>query len=628
MNILLAGGPGALMNRLIKKCKKEGHKVFLLTGKRFKEDGYERVYERYDFPYESASLGEIFDSAAPDVTIYLGAFDTDYRWKNEQTDAADFVSGTVNLLEGFAHRGKGRFVYLSSDAVFGGDHPVGFSEEEPKDPAGAYAVAVSQGEDLCESYADNKGLDVMALRLCGLYAVPENTDACTDRISALGLTAMREGFISVTPNRSFCLLAVDDAVQFVSEVAFAAEHSRFCYQISSGSAVTEKELAELIQRALVGSSEGKNLLIENGKKETEEGTEYRIVEKGGSGRGNFAVVPGNAAFQQEFGINRLLPLEEGIQRTVSYMLEHKEVFMQDVEEQASFSSRFKNGAGLFFKALVPFLENAVCFIPFFLLDRWAGDSAYFFSFDFLLLYVVLFACVYGQQQAVFAAIIAAAARFISQMLSGTPLEVLSDYGTYVWAAQLFIIGLAAGYLRDRVSLQKDEAEEEHSYMSEQLTDIEEINKVNVRVKDSLQMQIINEDNSLGKIYEITSALNKYSADEVLFYAAEVLEKIIGTPDVAIYRISGGDYARLFTATSKKAWKFGNSVRYKELGELSDAVGRKQVFINRELDPSLPMMASTIYEGDEPRFLLMIWTLSWEKMTLGESDLLAVTGYLI
>lgn len=590
------------------------------------------MYEHYDFPYESASLAEIFDSAAPDVTIYLGAFDTNYSWKNEETDSADFVSGTVNLLEGFAHRGKGRFVYLSSDAVFGGDHPAGFPEEEPKDPATPYAMAVSQGEDLCGSYAKNKGLDVFCLRLCGLYSIPKKTEDCTDRISAMCLAALRDGFIDVTPGRSFTLLALEDAVQFICQAAFAEAHERSVYQISSGTAVSEKELAVLIQESFAspqkaawkGTSGGTSEAIpvsgethkairRAGKTSVAVPQTIRIVEKGGSGRGSFSVVPGNVAFQQEFGINRLLPAEEGVQRTVSAMLLHEAVFMQDVEEKASLRGRMKKGAGLFFKALVPFLENAVCFIPFFLLDRWAEGSAYFSSFDFSLLYVVLFACVYGQQQAVFSAVLAAAGRFLSMLPDSRPLAVLSDYGTYVWIAQLFIVGLAAGWLRDRLSLQKDEAEEDYEYMAGQLTDIEEINKVNVRVKDSLQMQIINEDNSLGKIYEITSALDKYSADEVLFYAAEVLEKIIGTPDVSIYRIADSEYARLFTATSKKARKFGSVIHYRELGELSDAVQKKQVFINRELDPSLPMMASAIYEEDEVRYLLMIWTLPWEKM---------------
>ena len=35
MNVLLIGGSGSLINNLIIKLKKEGHRVYLLTGSRY-----------------------------------------------------------------------------------------------------------------------------------------------------------------------------------------------------------------------------------------------------------------------------------------------------------------------------------------------------------------------------------------------------------------------------------------------------------------------------------------------------------------------------------------------------------------------------------------------------------------
>ena len=52
MNILLIGGTSSLINHLILKLRKEGHRVFLLTGSKYKKNKYEKVFERYDFPYE------------------------------------------------------------------------------------------------------------------------------------------------------------------------------------------------------------------------------------------------------------------------------------------------------------------------------------------------------------------------------------------------------------------------------------------------------------------------------------------------------------------------------------------------------------------------------------------------
>ena len=53
MIVFLVGGESRLMDDLITKMEKEGHKTYLLTGKRDRRGKYRRVFERYDFPYDS-----------------------------------------------------------------------------------------------------------------------------------------------------------------------------------------------------------------------------------------------------------------------------------------------------------------------------------------------------------------------------------------------------------------------------------------------------------------------------------------------------------------------------------------------------------------------------------------------
>ena len=72
MNILLIGGSGCFINNLIVKLNKEGHRVYLLTGAKYDERPYQRVFEKYRFGYDSSSLNEIFESIHPDLTIYMG----------------------------------------------------------------------------------------------------------------------------------------------------------------------------------------------------------------------------------------------------------------------------------------------------------------------------------------------------------------------------------------------------------------------------------------------------------------------------------------------------------------------------------------------------------------------------
>ncbi len=102
------------------------------------------------------------------------------------------------------------------------------------------------------------------------------------------------------------------------------------------------------------------------------------------------------------------------------------------------------------------------------------------------------------------------------MYDRTGFDVMLDYNTYIWIAQLFILGLVVGYMRDQIRIIKGEDEQEMGYLSGLLGDIEDINDSNVRMKNVLETQIVNQNDSFGKLYEITSTLEQYSPEEGTF----------------------------------------------------------------------------------------------------------------
>ena len=114
MNILLLGGAGSLINQMILKLRKEGHRVFVLTGDRYKKQNYEKVFETYNFPYNSEDLSEIIESVNPDVTLFMGAFDTNYRWDKEEREMVRYTSDLMNILVAHTKIKKDKFILLSS----------------------------------------------------------------------------------------------------------------------------------------------------------------------------------------------------------------------------------------------------------------------------------------------------------------------------------------------------------------------------------------------------------------------------------------------------------------------------------------------------------------------------------
>jgi hypothetical protein len=195
-------------------------------------------------------------------------------------------------------------------------------------------------------------------------------------------------------------------------------------------------------------------------------------------------------------------------------------------------------------------------------------------------------------------------------------------------AQLFIVGLVVGYLKDQLRYIKNENLSRIQYLNGQLKDIEDINDSNVRMKHNFETQIVNHKDSLGKIYEISSSLEQYGPEEVLFYAAQVLSRLMDCEDVAVYRVANGDYARLFSATSREARKLGNSIKYTDMEGLYGELKEHRVYINRTMEGKMPTMAGAVYSEDKLQLILMLWGIPWERMTLGEANRLTIVGALI
>ena len=603
MNILLIGGSCSLINNLIVKFRKEGHKVYLLTGEKYQKKKYEKVFETYNFTYDSEKLSDIIDSVNPDVTICMGAFDSNYRWKEER-EAVKISSHLVNILMACTQEKKGKVIFLSSDEVYYGDYEEKLQEESPLSGKGVRASILIQAESICRNFRQNWGLDLTVLRLDHVYNQPKRPEDVNHIGALMCLEALKAGCITVQENHEFSLLNEKDAVEFIYCIAKEPQKHEI-YHLSSETIVSEVELAGMIQKSF---AEPINVIVT-------EGIQERCVLSA-------------ERFKEEYRKPAICELEQAIRKMASYMQKHRALFVDLDEEKLPWWKRILNQWAWLIRSMIPFLENMICFIPFFMMNNRTVGSQYFANLDPYLLYVLLFAIVYGQQQATFSAILAVAGYLFRQMYTRSGFEVVLDYNTYVWIAQLFILGLVVGYMRDQIRLMRMESKEMEEHLSRQIVDIKEINESNVRVKEIMEHQLIEHEDSIGKIYSITSKLDQQEPEEVLFDAVEMMKELMHTEDVAIYNIVNEDYARMFSASSVKARSLGNSLRYKEMEEVYDELKEQKVYINKSMDERYPLMANAIFEGGQMKMLIFLWGLGWERMTLGQANYLVVVSYLI
>ncbi|MCI9256082.1 MAG: NAD-dependent epimerase/dehydratase family protein [Lachnospiraceae bacterium] len=559
MNVLLIGGSSRMIDAVIDKLNKGKHRIFLLTGRRDRQFSYKHVFERYDYPYEDESVKDIFESVKPDMVVFMGAYDTNFDWHRERQESVRYTASLMNILSTYSMACKGRFVYLSSHEVFGGSYHNDITESETTTPRGFKALAISQGEEICENYRKTQGVDTMILRFDHLYGVPRRGQEDSNPCFQMCLEALKTGKVSASDRRSFSMLYLNDAVELAYKAMMEEQPALSCYHITSGEELDEVKLAGMVIKAMGGGIR----LVNNSV-----GDKYRLLLDGRS-------------FQEEYDQKIFVQYEEGVEQVVKYMKRHADAFISAEDLGGSTIGRIWHGIKVAFKRIFPFVENLICFVPFFILNSKAADSEYFNRLDFFLLYVLLFAIVYGQQQAIFSSLLAVAGYFLQQMYGRTGFEVLLDYNIYIWMAQLFIIGMVVGYMRDQLQFVKDENEEEVRYLSRKVDDI-----------------------------------------------ADMLGELMDSKAVAVYTVANGDYARLFSFTSEEARRLGNSIKYTGMEDLYRDLKEHRVFINKKMDEKLPLMASAVYTADRMELILMIWGIPWQRMTLAEANRLTIIGALI
>ena len=604
MKVFIVGKYNTFVNELIKKLYKENDKIYVLTGEKYHGKKPHRVFEQYSFPYSGDSIIEVLDSVQPDVVLFTGAYDANFQWQNIRSESMHYMSGLINLIMSAEMHKIKHFVYLSSSRVYESHSEKLISPEEKATATEYTGLAVAQGEELCRLFNETTELDISILRIDNMYKIPADLPEVNDICSELCLEALRDSSVTANNNHIFSMIHVADAVFGIYQYIHARHHRNFLYHLSSGQPITELDIADAIKGADVSIS----------VQDSTEGMKNRIILDGDD-------------FNREFDFKIFHSYEKDIPVIYKSMRKNRKVFLGK-QKKKKISNGFIQRTKALLLALLPFIENCLLFIPVFMVNNRAVGSGYFDKLDFFLLYVLLFAGVYGTKQAIFSATLSVVGYCFRQLYSRTGIELLIDYNTYLWIAQLFIVAMAVGRLRDSTKVISYEKDEEITFLNGQLEDMVTINESNNRIKNIYQNRILDYDDSLVKIYSITSELDSLEAGAVLFYAADIIGRILGTEDVAIYQIANGDYCRLFSATSDQAKSLGKSLKYSEMTDMITAINNHQVYINKTMNEDYPLLASAIYRSEKPIEIIMLWGLPFEKMTLYHTNLLTVLGYMI
>lgn len=267
-NILVTGGAGFIGSHVVDRFVKEGYNVRVLdnlsTGK------LENIQSHLDSGAVDFVNADIRDGKAVkkcvenvDVVVHLAAL-VSVPLSVENPDLTFDINllGTLNLLRASASKKVGRFVYISSSAVYGDSQTLPVSEETTKTPLSPYAESKLVGESYCLGFHARQLLPSLVLRFFNVYGPRQGMNDYSGVITRfIGSIKSKEPLVIYgdgLQTRDF--VNVKDVAEAVFSSATRGSVEGEVFNVGTGKATSINELAT----ALLELS-GLNLEIKHGQ---------------------------------------------------------------------------------------------------------------------------------------------------------------------------------------------------------------------------------------------------------------------------------------------------------------------------------------------------------------------------
>ncbi|MFZ3048225.1 MAG: NAD-dependent epimerase/dehydratase family protein, partial [Desulfatirhabdiaceae bacterium] len=258
-------------------------------------------------------VGDILDSElfldmckGVDVVVHLAA-NTGVlpSIENPISDCEVNVRGTLNCLEGARLAGVKRFVFASSGAPLGHQHPPIHEKMAPR-PLSPYGASKLAGEGYCSAYFGSFGLETVVLRFGNVYG-PISADKFSIVAKFIKLIIAGESLpIYGDGKQTRDFIYIDDVVEAIRLGTVMPEIGGEIFQIATYRENTVLELAHCLNHLAEKHLGRKSELIHEQEKDGEIRRNYSDISKARKLLG----------FEPRYG------LEEGLEKTFLWFLEN------------------------------------------------------------------------------------------------------------------------------------------------------------------------------------------------------------------------------------------------------------------------------------------------------------------
>ncbi|MDF2683534.1 MAG: nucleoside-diphosphate sugar epimerase [Brevibacillus sp.] len=603
MKVLVTGGYGFIGSFVAERFSKEGYEVYILdnlsSGNR-KNVSFK--HKSFLLSVEDKKCDEVFRSNKFDVVVHLAAqMSVHTSMEDPLLDSTSNILGLVNMLRLSSKYKVAKFIFASSAAVYGMNEKVPLREESACDPVSVYGMNKLLGEQYCHKWKELYDLNTLCFRFSNVYGPRQGSVGEGGVISTFldRLYTDREIDVFGDGNQTRDFIYVEDVADAIYRSVTTDYNGVLNLSTNTQSSINE----------LIGYLE---------EEKTFSGIKHRAKRNGDID----VSVLDNTLAKRKLDWVPMYSLREGLEKTSRWFAERQTHQENEQRKEAEDKKVWSLSADI-----RSYVENAIAFLVVLALSVFTTQGG---MFDLKLIYIVLIGAIYGTRQSILSVILSCGLFIGESLHNGREIvSLIYDASVLFHIAVYIIIGVAVGYSMDKRSkevvstqLEKQNVEEKYHFLKDIYNDV-------LMVKEELQQQIVNSEDSFGKMYNITKELDSLEPERVLQRSVHVLEKIMKSDEISIYTMNqNNSFLRLMAKSNKSGFDLPRSLRVEDHAYLAHLMNTQKIYVERELRDDRPIMAAPIFDNGKMVAMVAIQHLGFEHFTLYTQNLFQVAVQLI
>lgn len=259
MKILITGAAGGIGSTLGYELYKMGHSLILLDNLRngYKENltiNGETFGDFHEIDINSDDLHNLIKNETPDIIIHLAAITSLPDCEVNYRDCIRVnVEGTASVLGAASKYGVKRVIFGSTSAVYENTHltPTGFKESDDINPRLFYSLSKKMSEEICITYRENYGLDVIILRFFNVFGPRQDMYRKSPPVINYIVSEMMNGnspILHSNGEQSRDYIYINDVVRFI-EKCLTINTDKFIFNVSTQTLTSLKSIVDSVKKS-------------------------------------------------------------------------------------------------------------------------------------------------------------------------------------------------------------------------------------------------------------------------------------------------------------------------------------------------------------------------------------------